>query len=97
MHEKPCGHRTEGKVELFTLFTSMDIQKDYGRFTMVYDGRSFRKLVHGMRGSVDPKPGEILHFVKDILEAARSDERIVDYLDANPLRVPAYLREYVKF
>lgn len=97
LEEKPNRAPKEGKVELFTLFTSVDIQKDYGKFTMVYDGRTFRKLVHGLSGTQVPKPGEIMRFVRDIKEAATGNGEIRDYLAANPLRVPIHLQPYVSF
>lgn len=71
-------------VKLVTLFTSVDLQKGYRGYTMVFDGRGFRKLIHGVRGDFEPKKGEIARFLRDIYDAAEHDDRIQGFLDRNP-------------
>ena len=86
--------RRESKVRLVALFNMIDIQKEYSGYTMVYDGRAFRKLVPGMQGTQSPTRSELALFVNEILEAAKTQKDIYEFLKNNPLK-PA-LVNYLK-
>lgn len=83
LNENPM--RRESKVRLVALFNMVDIQKDYIGYTMVYDGRAFRKLVPGMQGTQSPTRSELALFVNEILEAAKTQKDIYEFLKNNPL------------
>lgn len=72
------------KVELVTLFNSVDLQKDYGGYAMVYDGRKFRKLVRGLKETLEPTRDELKRFLIDIIRAAKGDKEIKDFIKKNP-------------
>jgi hypothetical protein len=63
-------------VKLVTLFNMLDIQKDYGSCTMVYDGRRIRKLVQGHDVSGWLTRSEMKRFVIDIINAAKVNKKI---------------------
>ena len=67
-------------VKLVTLFNMID----YGNCAMVYDGRKIRKLVQGNDVSQWITRDELKRFVIDIINAAKADTEIRDYMRENP-------------
>ena len=86
--------KADKKVRLVALFNMVDIQKEYNGYTMVYDGRAFRKLVPGLQGTQTPSRQELVVFAKDIVGAAKEQKDIHDFMVKNPLK-PA-LENYLK-
>jgi hypothetical protein len=80
----PMDEPTQSRVKLVTLFSSVDIQKDYFNCSMVYDGRIFRKLVPWSKETLEPTRDEMKRFVMDIINAAKRDREIRDYMRQNP-------------
>lgn len=74
----------ERKVELVTLFSSVDLQKDYGGYSMVFDGRKFRKLVSWSDETQEPTREELRRFAIDIIRAAKKDSGIREFIKKNP-------------
>jgi hypothetical protein len=72
------------RVKLVTLFNSIDLQKDYGRYSMVYDGRKFRKLVAWSQDTLEPTRDELKRFLIDIINAAKKDREIREFMKKNP-------------
>ena len=77
----------EKKVELAILFNSIDIQKEYEGFTLVFNGKRFRKLVRGVDGTQIPTRKELARFIFDIIEAAKSDDKIKAFIEKNRLPI----------
>ncbi len=77
----------EKKVELVTLFNSIDIQKEYDGFTLVFNGKRFRKLVPGVEGTQLLTRKELSRFIVDILEAVKSDWKIREFIEKNRLPI----------
>lgn len=82
----PILEENQGRrgVRLVTLFNMIDIQKEYTNCTMVYDGRRVRKLVQGHDASEWITRDELKRFVIDIINAAKIDSGIMDYMRKNP-------------
>ena len=77
----------EKKVELVVLFNSIDIQKEYEGFTLVFNGKRFRKLIPGVDGTQIPARKELARFIMDIIEAAKSDDEINGFVKKNRLPI----------
>jgi hypothetical protein len=82
---KPLEEPHRRGVMLVMLFNSIDIQKDYRGYSMVFDGRKIRKLVPGVDMDLPPSRKELIRFLKDVSDAAEHDEKIWEYLERNPL------------
>jgi hypothetical protein len=80
----PLDEPARNRVRLVTLFNSVDLQKDYHGYCMVYDGRKIRKLVRWSRETLDPTKEEIRRFLIDIINAAKKDQEIRDFIKKNP-------------
>ncbi|MCI0503892.1 hypothetical protein L0Y65_04225 [Candidatus Micrarchaeota archaeon] len=76
--------RQEGKVEYVELFSSAGVQKDYGSYMMVFDGRRFKKCPHMVKGYEEPTDAEIERFRWDVADAAKGDKRIAMLINQEP-------------
>jgi hypothetical protein len=78
------GPQSLGKgVDVVDLFSSVSIEKNYGAYTMVYDGR-FRKLVKGTSAPDAPSEAEIDCFKAAIGLAARYNRKVLEFVKKHP-------------
>jgi len=83
----------DGNVKLATMFNSVDLQGDYNGYTMVYDGRKFRKLIPGVREEQEPSKIELVRFVLDLVSAAHKDPKVLQFIQSHPIRLAQDVRQ----
>jgi len=88
--------KKDNSVKLVDLFNSVELEKDYGKYSLAFDGRKIRKHVPGVRDRPEPSEEEVQRFITDINRAASSDQAVAGYLKTNPLPEPAWTAPQAK-
>ena len=81
---EPLEEDPGDRVRLVTLFSSKDLQRDYRGYTIVYDGKKFRKLVKGLGMTLVPSRKELIRFLRDLEDAVETDKEVSDFIERNP-------------
>lgn len=71
------------EISLVPLFSSVNLQADFGDFMIIFDGR-FRKFLPLTKSFVQPNPAELEEFRRLVSVAGALDSHIAAYIEANP-------------